>query len=395
LAHELSARAADLHTIHIVDSSNQSPDVGLQPITSLSLPNIHDDFTQAMKRSMRDCLILCLMECIDESDTTNLDEAINTMEASKKGFKSIRGSKEAKQLAQEIFNVALATFIKVLDTRRASLHALSEGKVEINQQRAWRLGKDLEIVAEPSFFVSQTQTHKVNDDLMGNIFRINRIPIQVITVPADGNCYFYSIRRALLDMEIRNLASAGVFASGLRSFIVCAVERYNEGSTLEESMSHQMQLDGDGEDLSERNIYVDQIPCSFRLCFAFKMDITCIAVIWNHRMKQFEVQVKYFRYEKEKYDKWSSDTTLKDKFSIHQWDQDADKVAIDEFRKVGGVANFVTYKESRFCDGQPLNLSSLFEQRPNHIVIGWTDVLCIDGAYRGASLYVIWNRTTS
>jgi hypothetical protein len=113
------------------------------------------------------------------------------------------------------------------------------------------------------------------------------------------------------------------------------------------------------------------------------MDITCIAVVWNNKDEQFVIEVKSFQYQKEKYEKWSSDTTLKDKTSIHEWDPDNDKLAINKFRQVGGVANFVEYKEHRIADGHSAELSSLFEHRPNHIVIGCSDVLCKDDVYRG------------
>jgi len=325
------------------------------------------------------------MECSDQSDIGKLQEAINAMSDSKKGFKALSGKKEDKKFAQESFDESLSLFNKILDARRAHLPASSENRVGTRQERLWCLSKDLAIVAWPSNFMSENQIHKVNDDLMGDIFCINHVPIRVTQVSKDGNCYFYSIRCALLDMKIPNLESAGVFASALRWFVVCAVEHYNKGSILkDEGMLHQMRLDIDGdEDLSRGKVYVDQIPCSFRLSFAFKMDITCIAMVWNYSTQQFVVEVRYFRYQKEKYEKWSANTTLKDKFSFHHWDPHADKLSIDKFRQVGGVAIFVEYDEKRLEDGDPVDISSLFEKRPNHIVIGWTDVLCNDGLYRG------------
>ena len=326
------------------------------------------------------------MECSDENDIKKLHEAIHALTLlSKKGLLK-KASKETQHILR-IFDEAeaLSKFNTILDTRRACLLASSEGMVGICQKRQWRLSKEFTIVARPSNFCSGIQIHKANDDLMDLIFRINHIPIRVTKVAADGNCYFYSIRHVLLDIEIPNLESRGFFAGALRWLVVCAVERYNEGSDLMgNSLQYNMSLALDGdEDISERKVYVDLIPCSVRLSFAFKMDITCIAVVWNYQKEQFMIEVRSFQYQKEKYEKWSSDTTLKDKTSIHEWDPDNDKLAIDKFRQVGGVANFVEYKEHRIADGHSAELSSLFEHRPNHIVIGWSDVLCSDGAYRG------------
>jgi hypothetical protein len=328
------------------------------------------------------------MECSDENDIKELHEAIHALTLSREVLlkKPSCTLKETPNILR-IFDEAeaLSKFNTILDTRRACLLASSEGMVRTCQKRQWRLSKEFTIVARPSDFCSGIRIHKANDDLMDLIFRINHIPIRVTKVPADGNCYFYSIREALLDIEIPNVETRGVFAGALRWLVVRAVERYNEGSDL---MGNSLQfnmslaLDGD-EDISESKVYVDLIPCSVRLSFAFKMDITCIAVVWNNKDEQFVIEVKSFQYQKEKYEKWSSDTTLKDKTSIHEWDPDNDKLAINKFRQVGGVANFVEYKEHRIADGHSAELSSLFEHRPNHIVIGCSDVLCKGDVYRG------------
>lgn len=328
------------------------------------------------------------MECSDENHIKELHKAIHALTLSREVLlkKPSCTLKETPNILK-IFDEAeaLSKFNTILDTRRACLLASSEGMVRTCQKRQWRLSKEFTIVARPSDFCSGIRIHKANDDLMDLIFRINQIPIRVTKVTADGNCYFYSIREALLDIEIPNVETRGVFAGALRWLVVRAVERYNEGSDL---MGNSLQfhmslaLDGD-EDISESKVYVDLIPCSVRLSFAFKMDITCIAVVWNNKDEQFVIEVKSFQYQKEKYEKWSSDTTLKDKTSIHEWDPDNDKLAINKFRQVGGVANFVEYKEHRIADGHSAELSSLFEHRPNHIVIGWSDVLCDDDVYRG------------